>query len=287
MNSNILDFLPQRLGKWNPKRKIGTLQNLVVKIGDDGVCVYGSLCKFYLGNNFDNMIFGDVKAAIDQLSDLLHLPIHDAIVSKLEVRAAMVMQNRPLCYTGRLGFMSWHTRLEQPNALYYKNTRWAFIFYNKTEQSKKHTPDGYIGKHVLRYEVRLERPAKELGIKQLLAKDLYDVILYKLIIKYWQSKYLEIEKIRNMEMEFPKIAGLRDWHNFTTALAIKTYGYNEINRRIKEQGIGTKASYDLRQLLLRVNNVPDSTFDSDLIGELDNAVNEVAQNQLLHLVSRI
>lgn len=56
-------------------------------------------------------------------------------------------------------------------------------------------------------------------------------------------------------------------------MAIKTYGYNEINRRIKEQGIGTKASYDLRQLLLRVNNVPDSTFDSDLIVELDNAVN--------------
>ena len=45
----------------------------------------GSLCKYYLEDNFKTLGRGDAKQAIERLSDTLHLPINEATVTRLDI----------------------------------------------------------------------------------------------------------------------------------------------------------------------------------------------------------
>jgi len=51
-----------------------------------------SLCKWYLGNNFETLQRKDVQHAIEKLSDTLHLPIDKAKVTRFDVAQNFIMK---------------------------------------------------------------------------------------------------------------------------------------------------------------------------------------------------
>ena len=64
----------------------GHLGNLKVIVNRYQVKVKdGSLCKYYMGNNFKAMGRKDTQRAIEKLSDTLHLPMSLAAVTRLDV----------------------------------------------------------------------------------------------------------------------------------------------------------------------------------------------------------
>ena len=54
----------------------GNLKGFRISVSERGVNLKdGSLCKYYLGDNFQTLGRGDTKQAIEMLSDTLHLPL--------------------------------------------------------------------------------------------------------------------------------------------------------------------------------------------------------------------
>jgi len=99
----------------------GTLDGLLrVSASQRGVNVTdGSLCKWYLGDNFQTMERGDTQRAIEKLSDILHLPMNEATITRIDVAQNFIIRHPPEVYFNHLGSSYPYKRLEQPDGLYY------------------------------------------------------------------------------------------------------------------------------------------------------------------------
>lgn len=79
----------------------------------------GSLCKYYLGNNFKAMGRKDTQRAIEKLSDTLHLPMSKATVTRIDVAQNIIVKHPVKVYLNHLGVLNYATRLQEPTGLYY------------------------------------------------------------------------------------------------------------------------------------------------------------------------
>ena len=136
----------------------GSLNGLRVTVSRSGVNIKdGSLCKWYLGDNFQTMGRGDVKRAIENLSDTLHLPMDKANVTRLDIAQNFIVKHPTDVYFNHLGILMHAQRLQQPDGLYYSQTGRRLVFYDKIKEQKNKrepVPELYAGRNVLRYEQR-------------------------------------------------------------------------------------------------------------------------------------
>ena len=65
----------------------------------------GSLCKWHLGDNFQTMGRGDTQRAIEHLSDVLHVPMSKALVTRLDVAQNFIVRYPPEVYFNHLGIL--------------------------------------------------------------------------------------------------------------------------------------------------------------------------------------
>ena len=72
----------------------GYLGLMKVKVTAQSVkIVDSSLCKWFLGDNFQGLTRGDTMRAIEKLSDLLLLPMDRAMVSRIDVAHNFIMSH--------------------------------------------------------------------------------------------------------------------------------------------------------------------------------------------------
>ena len=96
----------------------GSLSNYSVSITPFQVRVKdGSLCKWYLGDNFKSMCRRDIQHAIEKLSDELHLPMDKASVKRLDVAENIITRHPVSVYLSHLGVLPYANRLVEPNSL--------------------------------------------------------------------------------------------------------------------------------------------------------------------------
>ena len=69
-----------------------SLNRFQVKVCD------GSLCKWYMGNNYHTMGRRDTQRAIERLSDTLHLPMGKAAVYRLDIAQNFICKHPPEVY---------------------------------------------------------------------------------------------------------------------------------------------------------------------------------------------
>ena len=94
----------------------------------------GSLCKWYLGDNYKTMGRGDAKMAIERLSDTLHLPMSKATICRLDIAQNFITKHPPEVYMSHLGLLKYAIRLEEPHGLYYRQTDGRLSFYDKNRE---------------------------------------------------------------------------------------------------------------------------------------------------------
>lgn len=166
----------------------------------------GSLCKWYLGDNFQTMGRGDTQKAIERLSDTLHVPIREATVTRLDIGRNFETRFPPEVYFNHLGSLRNFIRLKEPNGIYYCQSSKQLCFYDKIAEPKAHKafiPKQYEGKNVLRYELRyLERIAAKLHVKEVTAAMLYDEAFYIGLMNRWGDAYMAIQKINDASLNF-------------------------------------------------------------------------------------
>jgi hypothetical protein len=227
-----------------------TLNRYQMKIKD------GSLCKWYLGDNFQTMGRGDTQKAIERLSDTLHVPIREATVTRLDIGRNFETRFPPEVYFNHLGSLRNFIRLKEPNGIYYCQSSKQLCFYDKIAEPKAHKafiPKQYEGKNVLRYELRyLERIAAKLHVKEVTAAMLYDEAFYIGLMNRWGDAYMAIQKINDASLNFQAMKSKSQLYKMgVLSLTEQVGGLLQMIEQIKEfqkRGeLSNKQAFNLRQ----------------------------------------
>ncbi len=266
----------------------GFIDNLKVNVTEKRVkIIENSLCKWYLGENFQTLSRGDTKRAIEKMSDLIHLPMQKADVTRIDLAQNFIVKLETPVYYNHLGLLQYYSRLEQNRGLYYNNNNRKLIFYDKVAEYKHKNlpvPEMYQNRNVLRYEMRFTRQLlKQFNTAHLRAEKLYDEQFYINIINRWYDEYKNINKIRNQNnIDFTMIDTKEKLKLQGVLLLIHQQGgeiefYKSISEAQKKGELTKKQAFDLRNLIKEAGKSKLLTSESDVITELDKKIKEAVK----------
>lgn len=269
---------------------IGNFDNLKVVVSMAGVSIKGSLAKFFFPDNSYTLNRHQTKEAITKLSDLLHLDLLNASITRIDVSTNFILEHEANNYYGVLGLCRYFNRIQQTNnTLYYlskgKEQKRAMVFYDKAREIANRSgvlPDVYAGANLLRYEsrwnTRLPQQLKEPEIK---GKTLFNPNFYNKIVSLWGDNYFSINKKRNLNFEaMEKIETVSDAMNFIYAIALQRLTPDEMQNILedmKQRKVFDDRKYytRLKEKLKKVTNKVEVTDVDFLTKELDNEVKNI------------
>lgn len=245
----------------------------------------GSICKYYLGDNFQTLGRADTGRAIEMLSDKLHLKIAAANVRRADFGTNIITKEPPQNYLPRMGLLARYSReLYNPYTLYYKTNDRVLCFYDKNKEilaSNGTPPEIYANRNVLRYEIRyLHRLAKYFRQEQVTAQNLSETGFYDTLLKEWKSFYQSIVKEKNMSFNFEKVNGLKDYYSALAAEHIKNIGataaLEQVTAAQRAGNLKPDAAKDIKRLIRKVAQNPNLTTDNQLMQELETKIKQAA-----------
>lgn len=245
-----------------------------------------SLCKWFLGNNFQGLTRGNTRQAVEKLSDLLLLPMDRAAVTRIDVAQNFIMRHEKTVYFDHLGGLQYFNRFQQNNGLYYSNGNKTLLFYEKVHEQQdkgQPIPEMYQGRQVMRYEQRYKRRLLQcFNLPELKASLLYDPVFYTEIVNRWKDEYEKIKKINDIQINYSMVKTKKDQANQAILFYVTQRGgelqvINEIKEAYKRGELSKKQAYDLRQQVEEACKSDVLTYSSDVILELDKKVKEAAR----------
>jgi len=273
----------------------GNLESFRVTGNSGSVSLEGSLPTILFPNNARILTRKEVGLAVEKLSDLLHLPLKEARVTRIDCAYHWVMSKPVPEYLERLGGLSRFVRKPVANSLYYnkgerktkadgvKYTN-SLIFYNKTKQcqdSKKDVPQVYEDSLLLRYECRwLINPSRQFGLRELKASTLSEPPFYKAMVGKWADYYFSIVKSRRGAFNFDGVKDVRGAKNWLLGYflsRVNAANIDEVLLAMKERKVFQDPKYytrlrrDLKEVIQKVGK----ESENDLIRELDSNVRSV------------
>ena len=246
-----------------------------------------SLCKWYLGDNFQELGRGTTQQAIEKLSDDLHLPMDRATITRLDVGVNIITQHPPATYLNHLGVLANAKRLQQPIGLYYSKRDEVLCFYDKVMECKAHNellPPLYRGRNVLRYEQRyMHRIHSCLKVPAVTGATLYDEAFYMAVLERFLKAYKVIKKINDIKPNFKIMKGRKDFQRMGVLSLIERLGgeielTNQINEAQQRGELTSKQAYDLRNEVRKACEIKDGfTEPNEQITELDKKISEAVK----------
>ena len=266
----------------------GNIGNLKVSLNHFQIKVKdGSLCKFYLGDNFKTMGRKDTQKAIEQLSDSLHLPMCKAAVTRLDIAQNFCTKYQPDAYFSHLGLLKYAKRLPEPDGVYYSQTGGRLAFYdkNKEQKSKREPiPELYEGRNVLRYEQRYtNRLARQFCVQKVTGAMLFDEAFYVGLLNKWKETYKQIQKINDVVFNFEAMKTKQQLYRMgVLSLVEQTGGQLEMLSQIadaqKRGELTKKQAFDLRATINDVCQIREGlTTPNEAIKELSKKVDEAVR----------
>lgn len=266
----------------------GNVGNLKVSLNRFQVKVKdGSLCKYYLGDNFKAMGRKDTKMAVEKLSDELHLPMSLAAVTRIDVAQNFCTKHPPEVYFNHLGLLKYATRLQEPNGVYYSQTGGRLAFYDKNREQKtkrEPIPELYEGRNVLRYEQRYtQRLAKQFDVSEVTGGLLYDEAFYIGLLNRWRDTYKLIQKINDVAYNFEAMKTKQQLYRMGVLSLIEQAGGQvemlaQIAEAQKRGELTKKQAFDLRATINDVCQIRDGlTIPNEAIKELNKKIDEAVR----------
>ena len=240
-----------------------------------------------MGDNLQTMGRKDTERAVEKLSDLLHLPMDKAQVTRIDVSQNFIMKHPPSVYLQHLGVLKGAARLEEPNTLYYRKQDRGLCFYDKAreQKAKRETlPELFEGRNVLRYEQRYTgRLAKHLGVQEVRASMLYDEAFYIDLLNRWRDDYKAIQKINDVQLNFDCMRNKKDLNRMGLLSLVERVGglnamMNQITEAQQQGKLNRKQAFDLRQAIKEACAVKDGlVVENEAIAELNKKVIEAVR----------
>ena len=265
-------------------------KNIQVGISSKNITIKGSLAKYYLGNNFETLTMAQTKEAIAELSNQLNVPIYDAEVKRIDFSDNIIVDYKPHTYYNYLGDSTYFTRNTiESNSLYYNGSSKTKLFYDKiawAKSKREDIPQEWIGKNVLRFELRYEKRLKnQFNLLEVNASLLYDEDFYLRLLNNWKEEYSSILKLNDIIPHYDYIKTPKDVSKHLELLGIQSLGYDRVMKEIdnlKNLKVMTNPEYYSR-VKQRVNllyNDSNLTSTSKLITELDKKIYEIVDRGL-------
>ena len=264
----------------------GRVGNLSVSVTPHRVKVGGgSLARWFSGSNLHTLTRGEVRQAVEALSDTLHLPLDRATVVRFDIGTNLQMDQPAPAYFSHLGPMKGATRLEQPNALYYKTRGGSVVVYDKGQEARARgepLPEQYQGGHLLRCERRYLGRLKPL-FGTVTGATLYQPEFFNQAIAQWLNSYKSITKTNDITANFTMITSKRQFYKLAVLELIKDQGgetrfLHQIDQARRRGTLTPKQAYTLRQAVKEVCKAGGGlTSPSQAITELDSKMEEAAK----------
>lgn len=266
---------------------IGKLGCLTVSIDEAAARVgKGSLCKWFLGDNVQEMGRGDTKRAIEKLSDTLHLPMERAAVTRLDVAHNLLMRYPPGVYYNHLGGLRYATRLQEPEGIYYKQGAGRLAFYDKAKETQRgggQIPEICTGNNILRYERRFDkRLSHYLQEPEITAATLYNEAFYIKVVKMWLQAYRAIDKINDITINPEAMKSKKEFDRAARIALVEKCGGEaammDIIKEMQQRGdIDKVQAHRLKKTVKEACLSGVGLFvQSEVITELDQKVTEAA-----------
>lgn len=193
----------------NYARVQGMVRNFKVTATPKCIKIEGSVAKFVHGDNFRSVTLKDMEQTLQNLSSTLHLPLDQAILSRVDVGCNVKVDHFPELYFDYLGTLpKFSRRICGNSSLYYENRTCTMLFYNKIKEEVMRNPlfsGGWGFENVIRYEVRLVRA----GVRSLLKSEpnptgaaLYNPTFYQALCANAADLYASIVKINSSPLSF-------------------------------------------------------------------------------------
>ncbi len=249
----------------------------------------GSLCKWYLGDNFKTMGRGDTQRAIEKLSDTLHVPMSKATVTRMDIAQNIITKHPPEVYLGHLGELRRYKRcpMVEIGSLYYTRKIGRLCFYDKNREQKSHKepiPELYEGRNVLRYEQRYtNRIASQFKVGEVTGELLYDEAFYIGVLNRWKEAYKAIQKINDVSLNFQAMRTKQQLYKMGVLSLVEQAGGQirmiaQINEAQKRGELSKKQAFDLRQAVNDACKIREGlTAQNEAITELDRKVCEAVK----------
>ncbi len=274
--SNVTEH--QRAGQVNVS---GYCDNYKVSLSEAGISLKGSLAKFFLNDNFQTLTRSDSEAAIEALSDRLHLPVERGKVTRIDFAKNFLMRFEPKVYYSYLGESQHYKRLPQDASLYYSNGLRQKLFYNKVAETKARgltLPDVMQGQNVLRYELRFKSRLTKQFQAEVKASHLSDEKFYMNLFDRWLAEYKSIDKIHSLKLNLADMNSPKDFIKQLQIFAIQSIGQDKILAEIetlKQKKAFDKPEYysRLKKEIKQLSKAPGLTDASDMVAELDKKIN--------------
>jgi len=264
----------------------GSVLGMSASVSNSGISLKGSLCKSYLNDNFKTLTRQDTQRAIEQMADVLILPVQQADVKRIDFAQSFTVNNKPESYYPFLGTSRHFKRLVQPKSVYYQNGMRTKLFYNKIAEGKskgEKIPAIWANKHILRYELRYtSRLLKQFNKSTLQAKELSTEPFYLDMVSRWINEYKVIQKNSIINFNLESMKHPKDFFTQLVLLKINELGQNnvlELVEQLKAQNVFAHPEYysRLKADIKKLCKTEDITESADLITELDKKINQVKE----------
>jgi hypothetical protein len=265
----------------------GHLGNLKIFVNSYGIKFTGSLSKWYLGDNIQDITRGDTKRAIEKLSDYTQLPIKDSVIKRVDFGEGLIMNEIPNAYYPLLGQLRHFTRLEQKTTINYLNPNKELIFYNKIVESKNkrvEIPTFLKNSNLLRYEMKFcnDLP-NQMNMSEVLMSNLYEETFYMKIIDNWEQHFKQIFKIRKSSFKSKEMIKPNDIIDELTLIGIQTLGYDSVLNMVEEakrKGLFEYPKYVTRAktMVKDLMSKESLTEPNELMLELERKINRARAN---------
>jgi hypothetical protein len=267
----------------------GRLNNLQISVGMAGVSVKGSIAKFHHGDNTIAMTRRETMEAVEHLSDVLHLDMSQARITRIDVAANLIMQHPTAQYYEVLGGCRYFDRVEtSESTLTYRNrnkdTRRTLLFYDKIREVEARggvIPDVFRGSNLLRYESRWDRRLpRQLREPEITASTLYDTRFFCKVIDLWADAYTKIDKKMSMKVDaMSEIKTVGDMVDHVCAIALQRLPPDEVRNIIeaaKQRGVfeDRNSYYRATRKVKEIAGKAAISETADLVNELDGAIRQ-------------
>lgn len=246
---------------------------------------YGSLPKFYFGNNLAQLDWVTTKEAIQELSNNLNIEMNDATLTRIDFGINIIL-NKPIHdYISNLLNYKNFAVLRFKDSVTFISKSQSLIFYDKLKEMKKNDkttyfsiPEEYCNKNILRYEIQLKSILKQrLKLDSIQIKDLFIEENQKTLVKIWLNCYYNVDKLHietNPLFLTNKHNGIMKYLSF---YGIEKLGLNNIFNFISELKFDVKNQIVKRSKMKTaikelLKEVKENTLEENNLTELDNKI---------------